>query len=265
MPVVGVCRRSIVPAVVLEDEMMDTKEAIKELEDLTVDYGNRNEEQIARLDEAIDMAMDALRNLPNRLRQAMDTISRKDTIEAIQQHFNPTGEELPTELASVLAGVGVVIGTMPPAQQEKRTEERTETHGVCLDAIDRQAAIDAVKWGITYARAINTCTGETKELFKVSNYALNEAVERLKELPPAQPERRWIPCSERLPEDDERVLATHLGGLNPDRQVIEHIYKDGKFTLGWDMDMNMDSPTFGQRYMGDAIAWMPLPEPYKGE
>ena len=74
---------------------------------------------------------------------------------------------------------------------------------------------------------------------------------------------KWIPCSEKLPEDDERVLATHLGGLNPDRQVIEHIYKNGEFTLGWDMDMNMDSPTFGQRYMGKVVAWMPLPEPYK--
>lgn len=81
-----------------------------------------------------------------------------------------------------------------------------------------------------------------------------------------QPERktgRWIPCEERLPEDGERVLATHLGGLNPDRQVIEHIYKNGEFALGWDMDINMDSPTFGQRYMGKVVAWMPLPEPYR--
>ena len=79
-----------------------------------------------------------------------------------------------------------------------------------------------------------------------------------------QPEQRWIPCSERLPEEGERVLATHLGGVNPNKQVIEHIYQCGKFTYGWDMDMNVDSPTFGQRYMGEVIAWMPLPEPYKG-
>ena len=73
----------------------------------------------------------------------------------------------------------------------------------------------------------------------------------------------WIPVTERLPEEGERVLATHLGGLNPDRQVIEHIYENGKFTCGWDMDMDITSPTFGQRYMGDVIAWMPEPKPYK--
>lgn len=78
MPVVGVCRGSIVPAVVLEDEMMDTKEALKELEDLTVDYGDRNEEQITRLDEAIDMAINALK-----AQSDGDTISRQAAIDAI--------------------------------------------------------------------------------------------------------------------------------------------------------------------------------------
>lgn len=57
------------------------------------------------------------------------------------------------------------------------------------DLIDRQSAIDAVEFGITYAKAINKSTGEVKELFKEGNKALNEAVERLKELPSAQSER----------------------------------------------------------------------------
>jgi hypothetical protein len=95
------------------------------------------------------------------------------------------------------------------------------------------------------------------------NMGLTAAEVAIKALPSAQPEPQWIPCSERLPEDGERVLATHLGGVIPDRQVIEHIYANGKFVQGWDMDMNMSSPTFGQRYMGAVIAWMPLPEPYK--
>lgn len=77
--------------------------------------------------------------------------------------------------------------------------------------------------------------------------------------------RRWVPVNERPPEEGERVLATHLGGLNPNRQVIEHIYQSGQFTLGWDMDTDMKSPTFGKRQMGKVVAWMPWPEPYKGE
>lgn len=87
------------------------------------------------------------------------------------------------------------------------------------------------------------------------NDAFDSAINYLKEA-------MWIPVTERLPEEGEKVLATHLGGLNPNRQVIEHIYDKG-FTLGWDMDLDMDSPTFGQRYMGDVIAWMPEPEPYE--
>lgn len=73
----------------------------------------------------------------------------------------------------------------------------------------------------------------------------------------------WIACEDRLLEDGQKVLATHEGGLNPEKQVIEHIFKDGQFTLNWDMDTEIGSPTFGQRYMGEIIAWMPKPEPYR--
>ncbi len=73
----------------------------------------------------------------------------------------------------------------------------------------------------------------------------------------------WIACEDRLPEDGQKVLATHEGGLNPERQVIEHIFKDGQFTLNWDMETEIGSPTFGRRYMGEVIAWMPKPEPYR--
>lgn len=85
------------------------------------------------------------------------------------------------------------------------------------------------------------------------------------EIQPTIESQKWTPCSKRMPEEGERVLCTHLGELNPNRQVIEHIYQNGKFVLGWEMDMNPSSSTFGQRYMGEVIAWMPMPEPWKGE
>ena len=54
--------------------------------------------------------------------------------------------------------------------------------------ISQQAAIEAVEFGITYAKAIDTETGEVRELFKQSNEELRKAVERIKQLPPAEPE-----------------------------------------------------------------------------
>lgn len=59
------------------------------------------------------------------------------------------------------------------------------------DTISRRMAIDAVEFGITYAKAIDVNTGESKELFKEGNDALKKAVERLKELPSAGSEKKW--------------------------------------------------------------------------
>lgn len=67
----------------------------------------------------------------------------------------------------------------------------------------------------------------------------------------AKLEQRWIPCSERLPEpdqicivtDDERLGAYEYGFHSENHDEID----------GW---------TFLGRKI---IAWMPLPEPYKGE
>ena len=39
---------------------MTQQEALKELENLTIDYGKRTEEEIERMDEAVDMAIAAL-------------------------------------------------------------------------------------------------------------------------------------------------------------------------------------------------------------
>ena len=61
------------------------------------------------------------------------------------------------------------------------------------DLISRQAAIDAVEFGITYAKKINKETGEVTVLFEESNAELEKAIDRIKQLLPAQPKRgKWI-------------------------------------------------------------------------
>lgn len=73
----------------------------------------------------------------------------------------------------------------------------------------------------------------------------------LKELKRLREQTRWIPCSERLPEEDGRFLV-----FLPDR--------NGTFMCADFLG--------GQWYQDDyectsshVIAWMPLPEPYKKE
>jgi len=53
----------------------------------------------------------------------------------------------------------------------------------CEDAINRQAAIDEVKFGITYATRFDIHTGGQKILFQAINDELEKAIERIKQLP----------------------------------------------------------------------------------
>ena len=58
----------------------------------------------------------------------------------------------------------------------------------------------------------------------------------------------WIPCSERLPEEECKVLVS-LTSLNGEKIVRTDFIRDGRW---W------------QWHSGFVTAWMPLPEPYKG-
>ena len=69
----------------------------------------------------------------------------------------------------------------------------------------------------------------------------------------AQPEQRWIPCSERLPEEGCAVLVCEKNYRN-----IYTAYYDSAY--GWiTFDLCKDECFWTHL---DIIAWMPLPEPY---
>ena len=117
--------------------------------------------------------------------------------------------------------------------------------------------------------AIETILGQPPELHYPSWYAA-----QIEKLPPAQPEQRWIPCSERLPEAEDCPMdclvtrkSKYIGNYT-DMAVCE---KNGMWTHeDWDAIVLGDvedgkSTGLISTRDDDIIAWMPLPEPYRGE
>jgi len=102
------------------------------------------------------------------------------------------------------------------------------------DLISRQAAI-----------AEFSCCELTPDGGIDANYALDF----LEQLPSTQPEPHWIPCSERLPEDDTEVFVYLF-----DRQYPY---------IAWVTDSCWFTEDFQVEKENYPKAWMPLPEPYK--
>lgn len=102
------------------------------------------------------------------------------------------------------------------------------------DLISRQAAIDKLK---------------REEKIFYSPTGLRYLIGAIRDLPSAQPEPRWIPCSERLPTTKDDYIIT---------------VKDKSLT--WTDYVEWSADYHWWEYDDDmVIAWMPLPEPYKGE
>lgn len=137
------------------------------------------------------------------MRMSDDTISRKATIDAIEgvdwYHIDSDGqlthganskEDEPLYKAE---DVYTVLNTMPSAQPKKRTEERTETHGVCLDTISRKAAIDAIL-AVTGNSSVRELYEHVQEhgLSDMWSGGVNAAIDIIIAVPPA-PQRtgRW--------------------------------------------------------------------------
>lgn len=115
-------------------------------------------------------------------------------------------------------------GIFPEREKEQREQDAPDTNSG--DTISRQAAID---------------------VFKDTTYTKNEICRRITELPSAQPEQRWIPVAERLPEKGQKCLVSDKGHIAID------VFLGRGGAYNW------------QFYVRDYEAWMPLVQPYKEE
>ena len=153
-------------------------------------------------------------------------------------------------------------------------------------SIEEQAlvmAIEALKKAGIYGDiiyredALMCLTGEYPADFK-HDELIAKFIRRIRKLPSAQPEQRWIPCSERLPDDLAEVNVTWV---NHDPEPYYGFAKNKPFTASavyyegkWYWYSSVCADVLGEygRNDVDAVddtieitAWQPLPEPYKGE
>ena len=114
------------------------------------------------------------------------------------------------------------------------------------DLIDRRKAIDAI-----HKEFDEICVWDES-----GQATANEVENILYEVPSAEPERNWIPVTEALPWNGTDVLVT----VRDDSGDTPREYT----SVGW------RTPA-GQYWIVDneicygVIAWMPLPEPWRGE
>lgn len=131
------------------------------------------------------------------------------------------------------------------------------------DLISRQAAIDALEREKTYCTAFRD--GYTPiNVFEKYNAGLTDGIKALKNLPSAQ---QWIPCSERLPERGKDVLVTRdYDGREDYIKSCRYVEVASCYGEDGDITWNSFSDEYKMRPRNHhVVAWMPLPEPYKGE
>ena len=92
---------------------------------------------------------------------------------------------------------------------------------------------------------------KTKSIFVKD---LRSVIEVVNEMPSAEPEAKWIPVTESLPEDGERVLTTIEVGSRG-KKVRSGTYFKSLFQCD-----NGDVWTVTDK---EVLAWMPLPESAK--
>ena len=85
-------------------------------------------------------------------------------------------------------------------------------------------------------------------------------IEMIKDAPTVTPEPHWIPVADRLPETSDAVLTTYIVNGDRSRRYVEESSYYGN-------DESWSSPWDEYRVPGtriEVVAWMPLPEPFKG-
>ena len=131
-----------------------------------------------------------------------------------------------------------------PTTGETYPEPRNDMDKITIDAC--KGAIELLE-----KQPCEDCISRAEALrIAKSYYHAEYVVDRIRQLPSVTPKARWIPVSERLPEENIHVLCKfYMGGMAECYHAHDYWHIVGGFRIKID----------------DVLAWMPLPEGYKEE
>lgn len=135
------------------------------------------------------------------------------------------------------------------------------------DYISRQAAIDVLD--VLCQEHRYKIPGKV-ETYSTYNEAWQDALDRAEGAIGNLPfEQQWIPCSERLPENEDIYLVTFDKSnlLDNETQVSDAYWINNQWQYGVLESYERRMPKLVIEPIEElkVIAWMPSPEPYKGE
>ena len=171
-----------------------------------------------------------------------DLISRQAVINALAKQMpesytldgsHPADEEI-FMAQEIYADCIKTIEQLPAVQPDHVADIGKKADGDC---ISRQAVVKFFNDWIS-------CLDENCHHQSVADMIIIK--NDFKNLPSVQPESKWIPVSERLPDEGQKCLVSDKGAIGIDT----YIGHGNPYNWKW--------------YTRDYEAWMPLPEAYEG-
>ena len=238
---------------------------------------------------AFDMAVDALKGADG------DSISKQVLKETFVETSLLEWEQLKKcypmlEVVDELPSAQPELGKNSPSEQHKMDKLGVKTEETCTDTISRAEAIDVLDVGAEVWRRVLDdvdVVGNEREKYEWGLDLIESYIVDMKELPSAQPEhnpdderkiadlhkmvnyllsqpeQRWIPVTERLPEVGAYVLISKKA-LNF-RSNLPNVCTAHRSCDPRSGKEEWNDMLFGKLDDDDVLAWMPLPEPYREE
>lgn len=133
------------------------------------------------------------------------------------------------------------------ADSRKKLRERMdEICNLAIKALEQEPCEDAVSRASVFEIMGNLLSIPYDFDRNITEKDVSESMDKIRELPRVTPqEPRWIPVTERLPEEGQMVIACYPSDCGKRVMTAYYYNKECGFSCGI------------------TYAWMPLPEPYK--